>query len=55
VPTTWTLSIPGKHLDIRIEALNTQAWMAVSTGYWEGPVHFSGSQQGVGYLEMTGY
>ncbi|MEQ4603253.1 MAG: lipocalin family protein, partial [Pseudomonas amygdali] len=23
--------------------------------YWEGPVRFSGSQEGVGYLEMTGY
>lgn len=55
VPTRWTLSIPSKQLQIDIEALNPNAWMALSTGYWEGPVHFSGSQQGVGYLEMTGY
>lgn len=55
VPTSWTLSIPGKQLQIVIEALNPQAWMALSTGYWEGPVRFSGSQEGVGYLEMTGY
>lgn len=55
VPTRWTLSIPGKQLDIVIDALNPNAWMALSTGYWEGPVRFSGSQHGVGYLEMTGY
>jgi predicted secreted hydrolase len=29
--------------------------MGVSIPYWEGPVRFSGSQEGVGYLEMTGY
>jgi predicted secreted hydrolase len=23
--------------------------------YWEGAVDFSGSQKGVGYVEMTGY
>jgi predicted secreted hydrolase len=23
--------------------------------YWEGPIRFSGSHNGVGYLEMTGY
>lgn len=55
VPTRWALNIPSKHLQIVIDALNPNAWMALSTGYWEGPVHFSGSQQGVGYLEMTGY
>lgn len=55
VPTSWHLRIAAKQLDIEIEALNAQAWMALSTGYWEGPVHFSGSQTGVGYLEMTGY
>jgi len=24
-------------------------------GYWEGPLRFSGSHTGRGYLEMTGY
>jgi predicted secreted hydrolase len=55
VPTEWSVKIPGKGLDIRTTALNPKAWMALSTPYWEGPVRFSGSQQGVGYLEMTGY
>lgn len=55
VPVRWHLRIPSKDLDIVIDALNPNAWMALSTGYWEGPVRFQGSQAGVGYLEMTGY
>lgn len=55
VPTAWSLKIPGKGLDIRTEALNDRAWMGLATPYWEGPIHFAGSQQGEGYLEMTGY
>ncbi|GFM49644.1 iron ABC transporter permease [Pseudomonas cichorii] len=55
LPTRWSIKIPGRHLDISTEALNPQAWMGVSIPYWEGPVKVSGSQSGVGYLEMTGY
>ena len=29
--------------------------MGTSFPYWEGPISFSGSHAGVGYLEMTGY
>jgi len=28
---------------------------AAGPSYWEGAVRYSGSQTGVGYLEMTGY
>ena len=42
-------------MDLVIEALNPAAWMDVSFPYWEGPVTVSGSHDGVGYLEMTGY
>ncbi|MBA1229115.1 iron ABC transporter permease [Pseudomonas viridiflava] len=55
VPTVWSIKIPGMHLDITSEALNPKAWMGTNIPYWEGPVTFSGSQKGVGYLEMTGY
>ncbi|MGN2431471.1 lipocalin-like domain-containing protein [Pseudomonas syringae] len=55
VPTRWAIKIPGRNLDITTEALNPKAWMGTSIPYWEGPVKFSGSQAGVGYLEMTGY
>ncbi|AZE84713.1 AttH component of AttEFGH ABC transport system [Pseudomonas orientalis] len=52
IPTRWSLKIPGKHLDITTEAVNSKAWMNLGIPYWEGPVKFDG---GVGYLEMTGY
>lgn len=55
VPTRWSVRIPDKDLDIVIDALNPKAWMGVNIPYWEGPVNLSGSQGGVGYLEMTGY
>lgn len=55
MPVAWRLKIPSKGLDITTRPLNDQSWMAVSTPYWEGPITFSGSAGGVGYLEMTGY
>lgn len=55
VPVTWSVQLPSMGVDVRIDALNTAAWMATSVPYWEGPVKISGSHAGVGYLEMTGY
>ncbi|MCQ9426508.1 iron ABC transporter permease [Pseudomonas sp. LJDD11] len=55
LPTRWSIEIPGKNLSIITEALNAKAWMDLDVPYWEGPVRASGSQSGVGYLEMTGY
>jgi predicted secreted hydrolase len=55
IPTEWRVTLPAQGLDVTIRALNPQAWMATSVPYWEGPVTVSGSHEGVGYLEMTGY
>lgn len=55
VPTRWAVALPEKGLDLTVTALNPQAWMAVSVPYWEGPVTVTGSHEGRGYLEMTGY
>ena len=55
VPTGWRLQLPDKGVDVRVEALNPQAWMTTTVPYWEGPVFVSGSHSGRGYLEMTGY
>ena len=45
----------SKGVDVTVTALNEDAWMATSIPYWEGPVTVTGSHQGIGYLEMTGY
>ncbi|MHC8318966.1 lipocalin-like domain-containing protein [Pseudomonas sp. LB3P31] len=55
MPVSWSVRIPGKQLDIRLSALNPNAWMDLRIPYWEGPVRLSGSHGGEGYLEMTGY
>lgn len=55
IPTSWRVELPDRGVDVRVQALNTQAWMGTSFPYWEGPVNIDGSHAGVGYLEMTGY
>ncbi|MEP4199172.1 MAG: lipocalin-like domain-containing protein [Aliishimia sp.] len=55
IPTDWHVSLPEKGVDVRVTAINPEAWMALSIPYWEGPVRVSGTHSGIGYLEMTGY
>lgn len=55
VPVEWRLELPDRGIDITTTPLNPQSWMDVSVAYWEGPIRFSGSHAGRGYLEMTGY
>lgn len=67
-PVSWQLSLkgssadnaePSEQLNLRVEALNPDARMQLSTQYWEGPVRVShsdsGSHMGEGYMELTGY
>lgn len=55
VPTRWRVTLPDRGVDITVEAINPQSWMDTAFPYWEGPVTVTGSHEGVGYLEMTGY
>ncbi|SFH21314.1 Predicted secreted hydrolase [Palleronia marisminoris] len=55
VPTRWRLRLPARGLDVEVAAVNPNAWMDLLYAYWEGPVRVSGSHDGMGYLEMTGY
>jgi len=55
VPVKWQLSVEGRDLDITVEALNPDSWNGTSFPYWEGPITVTGSEGGIGYLEMTGY
>lgn len=55
LPTSWRIVIPDRHLKIDTVPLNPRSWMGTSFPYWEGPISFTGSHKGVGYLEMTGY
>ncbi|MHA3977667.1 lipocalin-like domain-containing protein [Halovulum sp. GXIMD14794] len=55
IPTTWRLRLPERAVDLTLRALNPGSFMTTAFPYWEGPVRYSGSHEGVGYLEMTGY
>ncbi|AHB48937.1 iron ABC transporter permease [Hyphomicrobium nitrativorans NL23] len=55
VPVEWSVEIESRGLRIATTPLNPESWMATSFAYWEGPVRFTGTHDGEGYLEMTGY
>ncbi|NOD46160.1 MULTISPECIES: lipocalin-like domain-containing protein [unclassified Ruegeria] len=55
VPTQWRVVLPDRGVEIEVSALTPNAWMGTRFEYWEGPVTVTGSQEGIGYLEMTGY
>ncbi len=54
-PAEWRLAIPGEGIDLKIKPLLPQQELRVSFTYWEGAVGIKGTQQGYGYIEMTGY
>lgn len=55
VPVRWAVRLPQREVAVEVTALNPAAWNALSPPYWEGPVTVTGSHEGRGYLEMTGY
>ncbi len=55
LPTEWRLGVKSHGLSVVTKTLNVASWMATRFPYWEGPVSFTGSHEGEGYLEMTGY
>lgn len=55
-PTRWRVKVKSLGFDIETTPLNPQSWNGgTSSSYWEGPISFTGTQSGEGYLEMTGY
>ena len=55
IPTGWDIAIAPLSLAISCTGVNPKCWMGTRFPYWEGPIRISGSHNGVGYLEMTGY
>ena len=54
-PILWRIEIPKLNINLTAEALNPESFMDTFVPYWEGPIKISGSHEGNGYLEMTGY
>lgn len=59
-PSAWKISIPKLDLTVQGEPFMANQELNLSTVYWEGAVHFSGTHQNQsinakGYTELTGY
>jgi predicted secreted hydrolase len=54
-PVAWRLRVPSLNIDLTSRAIMPDQELRGSTNYWEGAVDYSGTQKGIGYLEMTGY
>ncbi|MSU88333.1 iron ABC transporter permease [Rhodobacteraceae bacterium 2CG4] len=55
IPVRWRVRYPDRGLDLTVAALNPDSFMTTAFPYWEGPVSYTGTHRGEGYLEMTGY
>ncbi|GAW96857.1 MULTISPECIES: lipocalin-like domain-containing protein [Colwellia] len=54
-PQSFSLLIAKENIDIKVTVVNEQQIMRFGIEYFEGMVTFSGSHQGQGFVEMTGY
>lgn len=54
-PLAWRLAVPEQNIDLRVRTALPDQEMRHSVRYWEGAVEVSGSHDGVGYLELSGY
>jgi predicted secreted hydrolase len=57
-PVAWRLRVPALKIDLTSRAVLPDQELRAKQGgpsYWEGAVDYTGSQKGVGYVEMTGY
>jgi predicted secreted hydrolase len=55
IPVRWQIDWPTQGLSLQTEPVNPQSWMDLTVSYWEGPIIVTGTHEGRGYLEMTGY
>ncbi len=54
-PSGWRVTIPSAGLDLTLTPYIRDQEMRVSFTYWEGAVQITGTSQGNGYVELTGY
>ncbi|MDX1599727.1 MAG: lipocalin family protein, partial [Marinobacter sp.] len=55
VPVQWHIHIPGRQAELTVVAPPGHYWNDGLFPYWESPVSVTGSHQGEGYMELTGY
>ncbi|GGY72610.1 lipocalin-like domain-containing protein [Marinobacter zhanjiangensis] len=55
IPVTWRIEVPSRALDLVVNAPQGDYWNAGLYPYWESPVTVTGTANGEGYMELTGY
>ena len=55
LPLRWRIELPGKGLTWTVSPQSADHWLNTAFPYWEGPVEVTGSTDGVGFMELTGY
>lgn len=55
LPTRWQISIPTQGIVVETTAFKADQWNKGRFPYYEGRVKVTGSHQGSGFMELTGY
>ncbi|WP_394221181.1 lipocalin-like domain-containing protein [Alteromonas gracilis] len=55
VPTHWQIQIPEKNIDVTISPFKLGQWNESLFPYYEGRVKVTGTHDGDGFMELTGY
>lgn len=55
LPLDWQIKIPDNEVDIVIKPFKPDQWSTGTFEYYEGAVNVSGSSEGHGFIELTGY
>lgn len=55
LPLRWVIEIPKLHISLITKTLNNELWLPFWIPSWEGPIEVTGSHQGVGFMQLTGY
>jgi predicted secreted hydrolase len=55
LPLHWSLQLKEHGIDIQLKPMKTEQWNPGIFSYYEGGINITGSHQGVGFIELTGY
>lgn len=55
IPLRWVIEIPEYNINLITKFYNRQMWFPFWIPSWEGPISVTGSQTGIGFMQLTGY
>ncbi len=55
LPLHWFISVPSYGIELTTRAEVTNMWLPFVIPYWEGPILASGTNEGWGFMQLTGY